>query len=595
MLQRFGLSDCAVWIRSFFSWLELLLRPNFAGMPRLPALAVGLLFMMVCSANAWSDEAASWGTEHEPSSAASNAAETTAARYELPIGISPTLVIDALVERGWHRNSITPSVTCDDATFVRRIYLDLAGRVPTSEERQQFLQAANSDKREQLVDRLLASDAFANHFADLFDGMLLGRRGSRAQGRREKNGWRDYLVESFRENRPWNQMARDMVLARATDTSDVRGGWFLYERRDRHQEMAEAVAPNFFGIRIECAQCHDHPLASEIHQAHYWGLVSFFSRSKNENTKAGPRVVEDAIGGFLKYSDLGGDNYEAELTFFDGATVPEERPSEEKKEATDEDFRDRSDESQEPRVPKFSRREEFADEVLAKHPLVARAFVNRAWALVLGRGLVHPFNEMDSMHSASHPELLDWLSDDFRASGYDVKRLIKALVMSEPYQLDSRPADEKAFPEHFAFAITKPLTADSLLRSVYVVTQASTDFELDENLLAEFRETFPDILPDVPTSRVGQAMLLTNESTFNHVVLSSDGPLLQTLLAEPQPDEQVTLAFEAVLGRLPTSEERTYAAEYLLRHRQPNASTEQSGVGQLVWALITSAEFRINH
>ena len=391
--------------------------------------------------------------------------------------------IDARIADGWQRAGVQPSGECDDATFVRRIYLDLAGRIPTRSEAGEFLEDMAAGKRERLIDQLLSSDEFAETFASRFDTMLMGRARPEAMTRRQRHGWHQYLVDSFRENRPWNQMARDMTLARDSETTDVRAGWFLYERRNEYQAIAEAVAPAFFGIRIECAQCHDHPLASEIHQAHYWGLVAFFNRGKNQDTSAGPRVAEKAVGGFQKFTDLAGDSFETQLTFFESPVVGEDRPPEDVQDS-DELYLTAAGEL---RVPKFSRRAQFADQILADHPLLARAFVNRIWAMLVGRGFVHPVDRMDSMHPPSHPELLEWLSNDFRTSGYDVKRLVRHVVSSRCYQLDSCPPAANLLPELFAVGLTKPIDAESLVRSLDVVLNGAPSAP-EDTLLAEARK-----------------------------------------------------------------------------------------------------------
>ena len=512
----------------------------------------------------------------------------------VPPGLDPVTVIDLFVEAQWKASGLPVAPRCDDATFIRRLYLDVCGRIPTLEERDEFLAATDSGKRSLWIDRLLNRSEHARHMTDLFDGMLLGRRSRGAMRRRDEHGWREYLQQSFATNRPWNKMARDMILARQTEQTDVRGGWFVYEHRNQHQELAESVARNFFGVRVECAQCHDHPLADEILQSHYWGLVSFFNRSKNLDTDAGPRVAEDALGGFMKYTDLGGGSYETTLTFLQSPTVAEVRPPEDRKE-TDDDYIETEDE--EPRVPKFSRRQQFVDAVLKDHPLLARAFVNRIWGLILGRGFVHPFDRMDSTHEASHPELLNWLSEDFRDSDYDTRRLLRNIMRSKCYQLDSRPADALAQPAHFSYAITKPLPAESLLRSVYVAVTADVE-EPDPDLMQQFRAAFPDILADEPNTRLQQALLLTNQLPFNRLLRTTKGGTCDQMQAASSLKQRVDIAFHNVLGRSADADEMTRSVQFLRNDKAFDAAGGDAGRGrnsQLLWALITSAEFRLNH
>ena len=476
--------------------------------------------------------------------------------------------------------------------FVRRLYLDLIGRIPTREEAAEFLTAANGTQRDALIESLLATPGYAQHMTDVFDTMLLGRASGREGGRRnrgrfDRTEWREYLHDAFAANRPWHKMARDMTLARNDDgDADVRGGWFLYERRDDYQAIAEAVGPSFFGIRIECAQCHDHPLASEILQGHYWGLVAFFNRGKNQDTDRGPRVVESATGGFQNYTDLSGDSFETQLTFFRGPIINEERPPDG---TADSDDNYQAVGDGEPRVPNFSRRQQFVDRMLAEHPLVATAFVNRMWALLMGRGIVHPFDRMDSTHAASHPELLAWLSEDFRASGYDVKRLVRAIVSSQAYQLDSVPTSDQVLPEHFAASIPRPLDAESLLRSAYVVSTGKAS-EPDGALMQEFVRHFPEVLPEEATTNVSSALLLTNHHQFNELLHGTDATAIVELCGMSDTRDTVQAAFQLALSRSPDEAETSHAVDYVSTHTDRNEA-----IRQLVWALTTSAEFRFNH
>jgi hypothetical protein len=228
---------------------------------------------------------------------------------------------------------------------------------------------------------------------------------------------------------------------------------------------------------------------------------------------------------------------------------------------------------------------------------LARAFVNRIWALLVGRGFVHPYDRMDSTHPPSHPELLDAMAADFRSSGYDVKRLVRSIVCSRTYQLASRPADDRALPEQFAYGLVKPLPAESLVRSMLVVLHGEA-VEADGELLEEFRSTFPDVLPEEPISHLNQALLLTNHPQLNQLFQVSASPTLTQLFQRSTIAEQVDGAFSAALGREPGTEERDRAVAYLERHAGPgehNERDQQRAFGQLMWALLTSTEFRLNH
>ena len=354
----------------------------------------------------------------------------------LPMGLSPSMVIDLALEAEWRANNIAPSPVASDAVFARRVYLDLVGRIPRESELTQFVNNTDSRKREQLVDSLLTTDEHAQHLAEVLNAIFMGRKSGGRNGSDDRASWMQFLTAAIHNNRPWNDVTRELLLARPQRPEDRGAVWYLYSRRDNHQDIAEAVSKDIFGVRIDCAQCHDHPLASEIEQKHYWGLVAFFNRSKNVDSPNGPRIAESAIGGFSEFTNVGGKSSENKLVYLRAQPIDEARPGKDVKEEDREDLYLPAAEG-EPKVPKFSRRQQFVDQVLEGNPLVAEAMVNRLWGWMYGRGLVHPVDALDSFHPASHPGLLDWLARDFEHSKYDVRRLLRHLALSRAYQLDS--------------------------------------------------------------------------------------------------------------------------------------------------------------
>src|SRR5262249_2701472 len=154
-----------------------------------------------------------------------------------------------------------------------------------------------------LVDRLLAGDEAARNFREVWDALLMGRRGARREDRRRDGGWYAFLENAYKQGRPWDEVVRAIVTARPERPEDQGAIWFLYERRNAPQQRAEAVAPLIYGPRIDCAQSHDPPLAREIKQAPYWGLVAAFNRSRNVD-RGPPAVRESAAGGFINFTNL---------------------------------------------------------------------------------------------------------------------------------------------------------------------------------------------------------------------------------------------------------------------------------------------------
>jgi hypothetical protein len=498
--------------------------------------------------------------------------------------------ITAFVQDRWTESGLTPASRCTDRQFARRVYLDLAGRIPRPDEVQAFLADGRAEKRRHLVELLTQSEDFVQHFADLLDALLMGRTTDHEYGQRIKHGWREFLQRCVRENRPWDEVVREIVLARPLEPEDHGSVWFLYERKDKFQEIAEAVAPAVFGIRVECAQCHDHPIADEIEQAHYWGLVAFFSRGKNVSTDQGPRVSESAIGGFSQFADLTGESRPNELAFLQSTSVDEPRPQQDVKQEDRDDLYRPATVTGDPRAPKFSRRAKFADEIVSSHPMVARAMVNRVWAILMGRGIVHPFDEMDSAHQPSHPDLLDWLSRDFESSGFDTRRLVRVIALSEPYQLSSLRRQGLEDPSTFAWYLERPLTAEQLARSMQIGLRG--EIRNDDALLRKIRSCIVEVMPEENVTSVKTALFLTNHSAVNEFIRESGGEnyLVSRLISMSSPSDSCELLFQAIFSRSPSEDEQRAVEDYLGR-----AGDSKTRWPQIVWSLVTSAEFRFNH
>jgi hypothetical protein len=489
--------------------------------------------------------------------------------------------VDTLLAETWKEEKLRPAAPVEDRTWARRVYLDLAGRIPTSAELDEFLKSRGKNKRAELVDRLLASDEYAVRMRELWDVLLMGRpkRGN-GDERRKENGWWSFLETSFRTNRPWNEVVREVLVARPERAEDKGSTWFLYERRNDHQAIAEAVSPVVYGTRIDCAQCHDHPLAREIKQAHYWGLVAAFNRSKNVERGQGNDVTESAVGGFVNFTNLKKESQPAVMAMLTGMTIEEKRPASGEKEADNDEMY--LDAKAKVKVPKFSRRAEFAKAATEGNPLLARAFVNRMWAVLLGRGLVHPADEINERNAPSHPELLDWLAKDFEANNYDVRRLVRGIALSRVYALG--PTREA--PEKFAGALERPLAAEPIARSWRVVAGLPPN---DDALRKKVIAAMPEVMPKEYNASFQQAQFLTYSPAVVELLKDSGGKdgTVGKLVAMKNADERVRGAFVAVYGRGPDKEELAAAKDFL----DERSAKPEAGARDLIWALMTSAEF----
>jgi mono/diheme cytochrome c family protein len=537
----------------------------------------------------------------------------TSVKWEPPRGMQPSDAIDLLIEAKWRSQKVSGSGLCDDATFVRRVYLDLVGRIPTVAEAEAFVKSSDKRKRAVLVDRLLDGDEYPRRMAELLDVVLLGRKGKAAEAERKSQGWFAYLERAMAANRPWNVIVGELIVARPTSPENKGCVRFLYEQKNNHQQMAEVVAPIAFGVSIGCAQCHNHPLAHEIKQQNYWGLVAAFNRSTNADTSDGPALSESAVGGFVNFTNLKKESQPAILALLNDKVIEERRPAEGAKEEdadgnyvvppVEEKNGDKANErdkgngrrnhKRNPRhsaIPKFSRRQVVADAITKDNPLLARAFVNRVWAMLLGRGIVNPVNELDSRHIPSHPELLAWLSHDFELSGYDIKRLIRTIVLSRTYQLNAAGGGKMPpAPELFACGLEKPLSAEVLYRSLLTATGNPADDtdELRQALIA----AFPALFEVEYNATMQQGAFLTNSPLFDRLLEPNGKNLTSRLLDLPTNEDRARDVFLNILGRSPDSGELAESVKYLDdRQTRPEAA-----VRHLEWAVLTSSEFLLNH
>lgn len=490
---------------------------------------------------------------------------------------SVTQAIDVFISEGWEQHGVKPAAAVDDRTWCRRVYLDLAGRIPTQAELADFVSSSDPAKRAALVDRLVQSEDYVVRMRELWDVLLMGRtKRDSHEDRRKQNGWWTFLETAFRTNRPWNETVRDILVARPEKPESKGASWFLYERRNEHQAIAEAVAPIVYGTKIDCAQCHDHPLAREIKQGHYWGLVAAFNRSKNVDGGSG--VAESAVGGFVNFTNLKKESQPALISLLNGKTVSETWPAGDQKEKDDDDKY--VDPKAKVRVPKYSRREAFADAATHDNPLLARAFVNRMWAVMLGRGIVHPADEMNARNVPSHPELLDWLAQDFAAHGCDVRRLVRGIALSRAYSLGAGDAA----PETFAGALERPLAAEQIARSWRISASLPP---VDDRLRRAVVSAMPDVLPKDYNATFQQAQFLAYSPALAGILKPTDNNSAAKIATLPDAAAKVRESFLAVYGRLPDAEELSQAQSFL----KERADKPEDAVRDLLWALMTSAEF----
>ncbi len=478
-------------------------------------------------------------------------------------------MIDRLVQETWREHGIAPAPAADDATWCRRVYQRLIGRPPDAEELEQFLGDRSEDRRTELVARVLDGDEHAAHWARTWTRVLKGPSGSQMAGKLQETVLRHYLVGAFAEEKPYDQLAADLIAAsgtyhpRAEDYEGAVGFLTLFTPGD-HQAVTDQVARVFLGQQLSCLRCHDHP-ASDRKQSDYWELNAFFRQMQwrphpdelgmqlvDEDFSGETGVVEDAE---VFYQDLSGRMHIA-YPRFAGMTV-----------------------SRSGRVADVHRRRELASRI-SLSPAFLTAGVNRVWAELLGYGLVEPVDDMGSHNRPLNEELLQQLGEQWAAHDFQMKRLIRWVALSSPFGLSDQPTAESWMdtPETGG----RPLFARSYPRP----RRAGPDLYANLMQAVHARPTHPDTMAGMFARRTW----IRGETSLPPIIDTGDpealpGPEWLDLLAESHldADQKIEHLFLSLLGRKPAGRE-AMAARLLLADRLD----ERVAVRELWQTLWTS-------
>ncbi len=501
--------------------------------------------------------------------------------------------IDHHIRQQWKDQDVKPAGPADDATILRRLTLDLAGRVPTAGEVTAYLADKSPDRKARLVERLMASPGFNKHLVNELDAMLAPETGRRGQG-----NLREYLTRAVKEDRPWDKVFRDLLIADEKEPVQKGAAQFLKARVKDQDRLTNDVSVLFFGVNISCAQCHDHPLVHDWKQDHYYGMKSFLARTFEQGAFLGER---DA--GAVSFKTTKNVTKTAKMMFLTGKVI--DAPGGDVKIDPKSKGPKRGDpKAGAPAPPKWSARAALVDVALAPEgrTFLARAIVNRVWHRMFGLGIVTPSDQMHSENPPSHPELLDALSSDFIANGYSLRRLIKGIALSDTYALSSRYDDERWPPvRSFAVARTRPLTPMQLALSLRVATAAPGEFakasDIDGKVEAMDGSArgFASLIEyprDDFQIGVSEALLFSNAARIQTELLGDGRNQLVGALKDVKDTEKAAeAAILNVLGRPATAEEKKAFVEYVAARKDRPAEA----LRQAVWALIASAEFRFNH
>ncbi len=502
--------------------------------------------------------------------------------------------IDAEIQAVWKREKVKPAPKCDDTTFLRRVFLDLVGVVPTLEETKKFLDEKAADKREKLVDQLLADPRFAKHQAEVWDLVFFGRHPGNIDGTRKRLFFVDWLTQQFAKNVPYNQWAKEILRAEQEGSE-----MFYVQYRNQPEEATVGISKVFLGTQLQCAQCHDHPFEKWT-QRDFFGMAGFFVRlvvvdagAQGQNKKF--RIGEKSTGevhfvGSVKDQKPGQKGEPVKPRFLGGDELAEPVMAK--------GFKEPEFKSGKPLIkPTFSRKEKIVDWITApNNPYFARAVTNRVWAQFMGRGLVQPVDDLSERNTPSHPALLDAMTEFLKAEKFDLKKLIRTLVLSETYQLASTGENTEALPSWFERARVRPLSAEELMASFRTATKFPADgFKGSGEPTEYFLRYFGEPTDGQGTFQGGLAehLFLNNSPQIRGFAQSRKGNLTESLLQSKVPvEEKVETLFLTVLNRRPSQVERNRFVKHL---QSGDAKMAATLMEEAVWVLISCAEFRFNH
>ena len=478
---------------------------------------------------------------------------------------------------------ILPSDLCTDSEFIRRVYIDTLGVLPKASEVRYFLSNQRNDKRKNLINRLLDdpryADTWANRWGDLF------RPNIARVGLKSAYTIDDWIRRSFAENKPYDQMVREILTAKGS-THKV-GPAVIYRTRREPATLTTLFSQVFLGVRLECARCHHHP-NEKWSQSDFYSFAAFFAELKRKGTgisppiSAGTEYFYHAPGGEVKHPVTGQIMTAAPLGGPSLVTSSGDDP-----------------------------RSTLANwMVVPDNPYFAKAMVNRIWGQFFGRGIVHPVDDFRASNPPVNPDILDALAYDFSDNGYDLKFLMRRIMESRLYQLSSTPnetnlQDTRSFSRFYR----RRLSAENLEDIIEQVTGSSNEYlnlrtgarkvelwttKMESPLLESFG--LPNSSENCPCERdnrssIIQALHLMNSNDLQLQLADKNGRAANLVKAGLSPIEIVNELYLMLYSRWPTEEEKAIAVKAI----KYNKNNLQKGVEDLMWALINTVEFVFNH
>ena len=484
-------------------------------------------------------------------------------------------IVDELVLKKLKELRIPPSRLCDDSTFIRRLYLDTLGVLPTQENLSRFLQDSVSKRRSRLVDRVLERPEYVDYWTYKWSDLFLVS--SRKLETTAMWSYYSWIRNAVRQNRPWNEFIQDLITATGSNLENGAVNYWLIHQQP--QEITENLSQAFLGISLTCARCHNHPLEKWT-QNQYYGMANLVSRI---SLKSGPLAGEVSLVsrpmGNVNHPRLGKPMRPQPL---EGSALKLDDPSD--------------------------RRDHLAKWLVGSEPF-ARTLVNRVWAHFFGRGIVEPADDLRATNPASNEALLRKLTREFIDKGYDVKSLIRIILNSATYQLSSeaRPENETDH-QYFSHHMSRRLPAEVVLDAISQVTGIAEEFEgyptgtralqLPETQVESyFLDSFgrpPRISSGVEERKtianVAQVLHLINGETLNRMLREEGGRIDELLTQGLSRRELVGKIYKIALTRRPSQKEIAALMSTL-----EAGQVSRDGIEDLFWAVLTSKEFLFTH
>jgi hypothetical protein len=543
-------------------------------------------------------------------------------------GIPQVRKINEEVRQVWADHKLNPAQAATDGEWCRRVYLDVLGRIPSVQELREFVTSRESDKKAKLVNKLLNDETYTQDFArnwtTIWTNILIGRNGGLERRTLiNREGMQKYLRDSFARNKPYDRLVLELVTATGSTTpgqGDFNGASnFLVGKLEENAAQATAMTSKIFlGLQVQCTQCHNHPF-NEWKQQKFWELNAFFrqTRALREFPAGGGRDVENVRLVNQDFAGEGsGSGADEAIIYYElrNGLLQSAFPV----------FVDGQEIKRSGYLSDCDRRTELG-KLIVNSPYLGKTVANRVWQHFLGYGFTKPVDDLGPHNQPSHPALLNYLGEQLRENSFNLKELMRWIVLSEPYSLSSKitsgnKADDPLLGESpkFSHFYMRQMQAEELYESLLVATQAHKSrgsYEEQEKLKADWMKQFvvafgTDEGDEATTfnGTIPQALMLMNGDLVKKTITAEQGSYLRTLASSNmKPKEVIDYLFEAAVSRLPTSME-VGIANKLLQARE-NDRIKQKGKGEkgggdnsavlalqdIFWAVLNSNEFILQH